>query len=511
MTKPTTRRDFLKYSAAGAGLLAFSPVTRVLAGAESMPATQPTMPASAPGRPNIVLIYTDDLGWGEITPFEQKVIQTPNLDRMAAEGMKLTALYSMPLCSPSRACLILGQHGAHTIQGGSNEGGLPWRDNDVCFAKPLKAAGYATAHIGKWAMAEGVGRAGITQEVVDSQQPWMQGFDYVAGNLRQAGNQKYTTKCLEFDRDGSVTGRKDGKPQDLPVGDGKTRAYWDDVHTDKACAYIKAKAGKGPFFMYLAFRAPHAPIEPPTLGPYDKQDWSAMKKEFEDRAKALGAPQEEIDAMLKSAEERGKPYAATITYLDGQIGKVMQALKDAGIDDNTLVLFTSDNGSTWSKRNVSGGIFRSAGPFRGGKFESLEGGIRMSAVARWPGKIKPGSVCDLPLGQYEFASTAAELAGAKCPASWDGESFLPELLDKPNVDRMVVAGGGGIRVGAYKATVRNGKVDSLVDLAKDPRQEKKDNLAGTMPELEKRIVAFAEKEFAKRPANQGKGGAEGED
>jgi arylsulfatase A len=395
-------------------------------------------------------------------------------------------------CTPSRISILTGQHVAHTLQGLSNGTAAVLRPDDITLGRVMHQAGYATAAIGKWTLSNT-----MKEPQKDTQEPWSQGFDFVAGNLVQGSNGKWARDYTLFDRDGSVTGTATPTAVRQPV-EGKEKIYVDDMHVQQATKFIAAKAGKDkPFFLYIGLRAPHYPWEPPSLGEYETVDWPAPDTGNSDRQSDF------------------RSYAATVTHMDHNVGELIDALKQHGVDQNTLVIFASDNGSTWSSSvfnpDAHGvGYFKSAVPFRGGKYDNKEGGIRGSGIAWWPGTIEAGSACAQPIGQYETLKTFADLAGVAPPPSSDGTSFLPELMGAPSsADRLVVVLGQWVQAGRYRASFTDsGAISSLVDLDAFPEQDaevlKGKNLRGTLPELEARITAFAATEFAKRPRGQQK-------
>ena len=357
-------------------------------------------PARRP--PNIVLILADDLGYGDLGCYGQKLIRTPNLDRMAVEGMRFTQCYAgSTVCAPSRCALMTGLHTGHCRVRGNGGGGGPranvaLRPEDTCVADVLKKAGYATALVGKWGLGE-EGSTGV---------PTKKGFDHFFGYLNQYHAHNYYTDFL-------IRGEgrfpiSDNLPHKTVDNVAERRAtYTPDLLLKDALGFIEANKER-PFFLYFATIVPHANNERtrfdrngnevPTDEPYTNEPW----------------PQPE------------KNKAAMITRLDRDVGTLLAKLNELGLDDNTVVFFSSDNGPHREGGNDPA-FFQSSGPFRGIKRDLTEGGIRVPMIVRWPGRVKAGMVSDLIWAFWDFLPTAAEVAGAAAPGGLDGVSVLPTL------------------------------------------------------------------------------------
>lgn len=337
--------------------------------------------------PNIIFILADDLGYGDLGCYGQKQIATPNIDRLAKEGVRFTQVYSgSTVCAPSRASLMTGKHTGHGRIRGNRRPDLPLLPGEVTVAEVLKQAGYRTGVFGKW----GLGNAG------DSGVPNEQGFDEFLGYLAHVHAHNYSTDHLWKNRDQFWLQKNFGR---------RMEEYPPDLFTEHAIRFVEQNKTQ-PFFIYLAYTIPHANnelgnaagngMEVPSDAPYSAMEWPQTERNF----------------------------AAMITRMDDRVGKLMAALKQAGIDENTLVFFASDNGP-----HLEGGhkpeFFDSNGPLRGTKRDLYEGGIRVPMIVRWPARIKPGQVSSHVWAFWDFLPTAAAAAGAAVPAGIDGVSVLP--------------------------------------------------------------------------------------
>jgi arylsulfatase A-like enzyme len=332
--------------------------------------------AAKTGKPNIVLVLADDAGYGDFGCYGQQKIRTPEIDALAGEGMLFTDHYAAaPVCAPSRCGLLTGLHTGHaSIRGNEEiipEGQRPLPADDVTMAEVLKKAGYTTAVIGKW----GLGGPGTEGE------PNRQGFDHWFGYLCQRQAHTYYPEHLW----------RNGERVAL---DGKT--YTHDLFTKEALEFIKENR-EGPFFLFLAYALPHAKLQVPDLGEYANKDWpEAMKK-----------------------------YAAMVSRLDRDVGRVKNLIDELGLEKNTLIIVTSDNGP-----HAEGGadpeFFNSAGGLRGIKRDLYEGGIRVPFIARMPGTVPVGSKSEAVSAFWDLLPTFARMAGLEPPPS-DGLSLAPVL------------------------------------------------------------------------------------
>ncbi len=389
-TTGLTRRGFIK--AAGVGVAAAA------AGGTARAARTEAK------RPNLIFIMADDLGYGELGCFGQKLIRTPEIDAMAKQGLRLTRFHAgCPVSLPARCTLMTGLHMGHgrcrKNGGGGNHPELTEADTTV--ATVLKAAGYTTAMTGKWALGDRfVGCATKSKNADGGGAIYKHGWDYYFGEPNQTYCHKYyPDRLYRYDRTGLVGAKTEGKRlEEVPLKDNrKTRKhYTHDLITEKALAFIDA-AKDGPFFLYVPYTIPHSDIVVPKLEPYtESTDWS----------------------------KRDKTYASMISRMDRDVGRIVKRLKTHGIDRNTLVIFTSDNGPALTGRfNGSGGL-----PGKKGRYEV--GGVRVPTVAYWPGTIAPGRTSGHLSAFWDIMPTFAELAGIKPPAPIDGISMVPTLLGR---------------------------------------------------------------------------------
>ena len=380
--------------------------------------------SSEPTKPNIVWIMADDLGYGDLGAYGQTKILTPRLDRMAAEGIRFTNTYAgASTCSPSRAVLMTGLHQGHVsvaLNYFLHE--LPLKEADITVADMLRDAGYATAAIGKW----GLGVASSTGA------PWKQGFSYYFGYPSQKAAHNYYPEVLEG-TNGSQTSLDNvvARSGDNAIAT-RRNEYSHDLLVSKALSWVETNYESGPFFLYLALTIPHANEwgEPLLdLLPEDLAEHRARE--------GMEVPDVGIYADRTWAEPL-KGTAAMIGRLDDSVGQVLDKLSALGIDDDTIVFFTSDNGPHDSGGNDPA-FFDSGGPFRGLKRDLYDGGIRVPMIVRWPTEIPAGRVSDLVWHFADFLPTAAALAGTEVPDGLDGVNVLDSLRgeDSQHGDRFL--------------------------------------------------------------------------
>jgi len=437
-----------------------------------------------------VLIVADDLGYRELGCFGQKLIRTPNLDRLAGRGMRLTHHYSgNAVCAPSRCVLMTGKHPGHAWVRNNREmkpeGQTPIPDAEVTLAELLRARGYATGAFGKW----GLGGPGSEGE------PLKQGFDRFFGyNCQRHAHSYYPPYLWSNDRrislanDPPVPGHaslpKDADPNDPRSYDRyKGQDYAPDRINQQALDFIRTNKDR-PFLLYYPTVIPHVALHVPDedLKPYLELDWNdppftrpggyGYTPHFTPRA----------------------AYAAMITRMDRYVGNVLKLLDELELADNTIVVFSSDNGTTHLKLEVDYDFFHSVGELRGLKGSLYEGGVRVPTIVRWPGHVAPGSTSGRISGFEDWMPTILELIGAAegSPDEIDGVSLAPTLLGKRQPPREFLyrefSGYGGqqsIRVGQFKAIRTNmgrGNLTvELYNLADDPGEQH--DLADQQPEI----------------------------
>ncbi len=435
-------------------------------------------------RPNLVLVYVDDLGWGELGSYGQQRIRTPHLDQLAREGLRFTQAYAgAPVCAPARCALLTGrdpEHMAirdnHEMRGPDGklvEGQMPLPRGTPTLARSLAEGGYDTAAIGKW----GLGGPGSGSEPRDH------GFRSFYGYLCQrAAHDHYPAHLWEDDRRVEL-------PQNLPdtlLGG----AYTDDLFLERALAFVAAPRER-PFFLYYALALPHLALQVP------EDEVDAYRGAFDD-------PPYDGRRGYRAHPSPRAAYAAMITRIDRDVGLLVARLRELGLDRDTLVLFTSDNGPTHDVGGVDTGFFDSAGGLRGRKGSVWEGGLRVPLIAWWPGRIEPGGTSALPTAVWDLFPTLAEAARLAAPAG-EGRSILPEMLapgSMPAPERLAWAfpGYGGqvaLRYGRWKVVqrdlARGGSAPQAFDLEADPAESRPRALADLPHRLRERSRADLER------------------
>jgi len=416
--------------------------------------------------PNIVFVVADDLGYGDLGCYGQVEIKTPVLDQMAAEGARFTDFYAgCTVCAPSRSVLMTGKHMGRTYIRGN--GGKPLPAEELTVAELLQEAGYATGGFGKWGL--GIpGSVGV---------PTKQGFDEFFGFLSQHHAHNHYPSFL-FDGEERVE-LSNVVPKEGKYGQGKASVkeeYATDLIFERARGFINEHADE-PFFCFLPITVPHANneagkegMEVPSYGEYADKEW----------------------------KDPEKGYAAMVSNIDAEVGSILALLRELGLEEDTLVMFTSDNGSH-SEGGYNPNFFDSNGALRGNKRSLHDGGIRVPLIARWPGTVPAGVVTDHISYFGDFFATAAELAGAEAPEDLDSVSFLPELLGQG--ERQTEhdylywefhewEGAEAVRFGKWKAIrnpIHSGEV-KLYDLVNDLGEWK--DLSGDEPEVAARAATL---------------------
>jgi arylsulfatase A-like enzyme len=420
--------------------------------------------AAAPSRPNIVYIVADELGYFEPGYSGNPHLLTPNIDRLAAEGVRFTqGLAGSAVCAPTRACLLTGKHSGHTSVR-LNGGGTPLRAGEATIASMLKPLGYATGGFGKW----GVGGRGSTGV------PERQGFDVFFGYYDQVhAHTYYPPYLIRNSAEVPLPGNR---------GNSEGTTYAQYVIFDEAVRFIRESRDR-PFLAYLPFTPPHGNFDIPDSDP----SWAL----FRDRP----------------WPEPARRYAAMVHLLDRQVGQILALLRELGLEQNTLVLFSGDNGgadyfvSPEFPRGVHGANKdpRTGTEFRGKKGQLYEGGLRVPVVARWPGRIAPGRVSNHLWYFPDILPTIAELCGAPLPPDIDGLSLVPELLGaaaagRPQAQHKYLywefVGQVAVREGNWKAIQpKAGAPWELYDLARDVSE--RNDLAARHPDVLARLQGHA--------------------
>ena len=380
--------------------------------------------------PNIIYILADDLGYGDVGAYGQTRIRTPNIDNLARQGLKFTQHYAgSTVCAPSRASLLTGQHTGHVqIRGNAERGGFldeeefgqhPLEPETPTIATMLKAAGYQTAAIGKW----GLGGPGSGSE------PGDHGFDHFFGYLDQKQAHNYYPTHLwrngervplnnRFFIPHAELAETSQVAEDYQLYMGED--YAPDFITAEALDYVRSSVDE-PFFLYLAYVAPHAALQVPdeSLREYDDLNWDE--------------PEMQVVDYTPHPRPRAA-RAAMISHMDRDIGRLVALLETLELADNTLIIFSSDNGPSY-EGGADLDFFRSSGQLRGGKRDLSEGGIRVPMIAAWPGRIAANTVTESVSAFWDVAPTLAEVAGADMFPGGDGQSFLPVLLGQEESGR----------------------------------------------------------------------------
>lgn len=409
------------------------------------------------GRPNIVMLFVDDMGWGDLSSFGHPTIRTPNLDRLASEGLRLTSFYAAPSCTPARAQLLTGRYapkiGLPNVLLAANENGL--KDSEITFAELLKAQGYRTMMIGKWHLGH----------AREEYWPTAQGFESFFGlpyshDIMRPWVQ--TDVPLRLYRNREI------------VEEHPDRSALTERYTQEAVKLIEETAGeKEPFLLYFAYNMPHLP---------------------------LGAPE-----RFRGKSEAGL-YGDVIETIDWSVGQIRAALEEAGVAEDTLIFFTSDNGP-WAElppRMLAGGVQRwhhgTAGPFRGSKGSTYEGGMRVPAIAWWPGKIEGGRSLAEMASVLDILPTFVSVAGGEIPddRTMDGFDLSPLLLgetDKSPREELLYFNGArleAVRVGPWKLRRAGNEEAELYHLDRDPgeRYDVVEQHPDIAKQLQERLTAF---------------------
>jgi arylsulfatase A-like enzyme len=426
-------------------------------------------PAAQNRRPNVVVIQADDLGYGDLSVYGQARFETPNLDELARQGIRFTQYYSgSTVCAPSRAALMTGRHTGHVWVRGNGE--IPLRPEDPTLGNLLRDAGYRTAVIGKW----GLGGPGTTG------QPDLKGFEHSFGFLdHRHAHRQYTDHLFR---------------NAVRVAIDHEQTYANDLFTDEAIAFVEQNDDR-PFFLYLNYTVPHAELLVPedSLAPFAGR--YPETPFVNERADAQPIGWEGPSIGYRSQPTPHAAFAAMITRMDADVGRLVSALDARGLGAQTLVLFTSDNGPH-REGGADPAFFQSAGGLRGIKRDLYEGGIRVPAIARWPGTVPSGRVSDHVWAHWDLLPTIAELAGASVPAGLDGLSMTRALRGEPQPGHDFLywefherGFQQAVRMGDWKA-VRLAKDAplELYDLATDPAEAH--DVAASHPDIVRAIESY---------------------
>jgi arylsulfatase A-like enzyme len=442
--------------------------------------TQQTIKTESESKPNIIYILADDLGYGDVSFNGQSKFTTPNIDKMATNGMVFTNHYSgSTVCAPSRSALLTGQHTGHTPVRGNfeiqPEGQWPMPDSCFTLAEMLKKAGYVTGAFGKW----GLGYPGSEGD------PNYQGFDEFYGFNCQRLGHHYYPYYLWHNQEKVILEKN---------ANGENITYAPDVVHKQALKFIEANKDTT-FFMYYPSIIPHAELSAPEE--YMQKFRGKFNPEFVFKGTDKGDPKFRKGSYGSQAESHAA-FAAMITLLDDQVGEIFQKLYDLGIADNTLVIFTSDNGPH-QEGGADPNYFNSNGGFKGFKRDLYEGGIHVPMIALWPEKIVAGSSSDHISAFWDMMPTFAELSGIEPPKNIDGISMLPSLLNNKEQQKHDYlywefhekGGRIALRKDNWKAVRYNVLKDpnskiELYDLSIDPSES--NNVADEHPDLVKELT-----------------------
>ena len=446
------RYRFSRWAAAAATLVALS----------AWPAAAEPVTASATG-PNVVYMMLDEIGYFELSSMGHPVLSTPNVDRLAQQGMRFTqCLAGAPVCAPTRCALLTGKHMGHA-QVRTNGGGAAITRDEVTLGEMFKAAGYATGGFGKW----GIGDAGTTGV------PELHGFDIFYGYYHQVHAHSYYPRYLI----------RNGEREKLPGNPGgqrpgKTFSQY-RIH-EEALRFIRDNHDR-PFFCYLPYTPPH--------GRWAMPDHDPSWLEYKDM---------KLGGRVEARSTDANMYAAMVHLADRQLGEVLALLQELGIEDNTIVVFSGDNGGMAYFKDAEHprGVFEpNSTVYRGGKRELLEGGLRVPYIVRWPGKVAAGAVTDHLCYFPDVMPTLAEACGAETPADIDGVSFLQTLLGEGVQEQheflyWEYSGQTAVRQDKWKAYKRGPKAAwRLFDLEADSYET--NDLAASHPEKLRELIAFA--------------------
>ena len=434
-------------------------------------------PVAAADRPNVVFILADDLGWGDLGCYGQTKIRTPNIDRLAADGMRFTQAYAgNAVCAPSRCCLMTGKHPGHAYIRNNGQwkpeqkwsGQNPLPEGTVTLPKLFRSARYATAAMGKWGLGS----------PENSGDPTKHGFEHFFGYYCQAHAHNHYPQYVW----------RNGEKEPLDGNDGSAtgKHYTHDLFEARALQFIRDYKDN-PLFLYLPFTVPHLALQAP-------EDSLAEYKDKFPETPYRGKAYQHHDTPRAA-------YAAMVTRMDRTVGRVLELLAELKLDRNTIVVFSSDNGAIDGYAGTDAKFFGSLGKLRGMKGSLYEGGIRVPLIVRWPGHVKPGTTSDLPVANWDLLPTLCDAAGIEPPKGLDGVSIVPTLTGRGEQARHEFlywefpsyGGQQAVRAGKWKLVRQNlnkgPSAFELYDLAADPSESK--NVAADHPDVVKRLETVA--------------------
>lgn len=436
----------------------------VSVGAAQPVKVSPSRTKSKTPPPNILLIQADDLGYGDLSVYGQGRFQTPSLDRIARNGVRFTQYYAgSTVCAPSRAALMTGLHTGHTWIRGN--GDIPLRDEDVTMAETLKRAGYRTAMIGKW----GLGVPGTDGA------PSRQGFDHAFGFMdHRHAHRQYTDHLWRNDE---------------RIDTNVERDYANDLFTREAEGFITRDDAR-PFFIYLNYTVPHAELRSPKdavkafEGKYPEKPFLNPKADAQHARSRFDQP----SLGYRSQPAPLAAFAAMITRMDRDIGRLVDVLRARGLERRTLVMFVSDNGPH-REGGADPAFFKSSGGLRGIKRDLYEGGIRVPMIVQWPGTIQAGLTSDHVWAHWDVLPTVADIAGVPIPPGLDGIPMTRALRGEAQSTHQFLywefherGFRQAVRMGTWKAVrLKPGSPLELYDLSADPREER--DLASTHSDI----------------------------
>ena len=433
-----------------------------------------SLSAFAKDKPNIIYILVDDLGYGDLGCYGQKIIKTPNIDKLASEGMRFTDHYAgSAVCAPSRCVIMTGKHTGHSTvidnkeiprdsvphgdKGAAGQG--PLKPDEITLAQVAKKAGYKTACIGKWGMG-GLNSTGDPNKV---------GFDHFFGYYDQRDSHYFYIDYLW----------RNGQPVQLKDNPRLKNQYSHDLLFDESVKFIKDNKER-PFFLFLTFTIPHAELIVPADS-MKQYEGIEERKPWPDKAFDYKVVRESF-GPYNYCEKPRQTFAAMVSRLDRDVGRLINLLKEEGLDKKTLLMFSSDNGPHY-EGGADPAFFKSAGPLRGAKRSLHDGGIRVPFIAWQPEKIKAGSVSNHPSAFWDLMPTLCELIGVEIPKDSDGISFLPTLYQAPQKKHKYLywqfRGNQALRQGKWKL-LQLGKKHLLYNLEEDIGE--KVNLADKYPD-----------------------------